>query len=171
MNMHPFDTLPLESGGRVIFTPCPGTKGVALTDALAQLRQAGAQALITLMPTDELAEYGVSELPRECDRQGMRWLHMPIEDDAAPTADFEKAWRICREEIHQLLDRGGSLAIHCKGGSGRTGLMAGIILAERGLDPQQVGERVRQLRPKSLRLPAHVDYLHSHAALVSDGHI
>jgi len=52
-----------------------------------------------------------------------------------------------------------ALAIHCKGGSGRTGLVAAMILLERGNKLERVLSMVQALRPKALKLQAHVDYL------------
>ncbi|WP_315709725.1 hypothetical protein [Brenneria uluponensis] len=43
---HPFDILTLDNGAKLIFTPCPGTKGVPLADALKPLKKAGAQVVI-----------------------------------------------------------------------------------------------------------------------------
>ena len=42
---HPFDTLSLPNRpGRLIFTPCPGTKDSSLDSALSTLKQAGADS-------------------------------------------------------------------------------------------------------------------------------
>ncbi|MES9929129.1 MAG: hypothetical protein ABW158_13550 [Candidatus Thiodiazotropha sp. 6PDIVS] len=48
MAIHPFDILPLNNGGNLIFTPCPGTKGVDLETSVRQLKEAGAESIITL---------------------------------------------------------------------------------------------------------------------------
>ena len=62
----------------------------------------------------------------------MKWFHLPIRDDEGPTEIFLSAWKKVGNEVHQLLNNGYSIAIHCKGGSGRTGLLAGQIMLERG---------------------------------------
>ncbi len=51
------------------------------------------------------------------------------------------------------------MAIHCRGGSGRTGFMAAVILRELGIDEVQATALVKGLRPNSLKLPAHTEYL------------
>ena len=159
MDSHPYDVLSLEQGGGLIFTPCPGTKGVDVRASVAQLEQAGAQAVISLTPDDEMKRLGVEVLPQACAEQGLSWLHLPVEDDAAPAAEFEQRWQEDRESVHRILDQGGAVAIHCKGGSGRTGLMAAIILMERGHGHETVVSMVQGLRPKSLRLRPHREYL------------
>lgn len=159
MNSHPFDILPLKNGSHLIFTPCPGTKGADLQTSVQQLKQAGANAVITTTPTEEMVGLGVETLPQVCEQQGLAWFHMPIEDDSAPASDFQDAWDQHKAKIQQLLDQGGSIVIHCKGGSGRTGLMAAILLLERGIELEKAVAMVKTLRPNSLKVPSHMKYL------------
>lgn len=157
---HPFDVLPLNqtNSAGLIFTPCPGTKGTSVQDALETLKDAGASALITLMPAAELASHQAQALGDYCHATGLVWFHCPIEDDHAPQADFFSAWQQAGSVVHQLLTEGKTVAIHCKGGSGRTGLMAAQILLERGLSKDVVKSKVQALRPYALTLAPHVHY-------------
>lgn len=160
MNTHPADLLPLDrEGGGLILTPCPGTKGVPPGVALVQLKAVGAGAVITLMPEDEMASNAVANLGELCAAAGLQWFHLPIADDHPPGADFAAAWEAQRSAVHQLLDTGGRIAIHCKGGSGRTGLMAAQILIERGRSKDEARAAFKALRPKALSLDVHQDYL------------
>ena len=159
MSTHPYDVLALPEYGRLIFTPCPGTKGVSLKESLAQLKSAGADAVITTMPNDEMAGNGVTELPDVCSSTGLQWFHFPIEDDTSPGEAFRQAWENGKSRVFEILDRSGTVAIHCKGGSGRTSLMAAVILCERGMNHDQILDQVKALRPYALKLPVHTDYL------------
>lgn len=163
MTTHPYDELPLVDGGKLIFTACPGTKGVALAESLAQLRQAGAQAgaqaVISMTPNDELAKLDVSALPEAIAKAGMRWFQFPVEDDAPPGPAFDQAWALHRDAVMALVSHQGGIAIHCRGGSGRTGFMAALILREMGMDGARADALVKGLRPKALTLPAHIAYL------------
>lgn len=154
-----WDALPLAQGARLLFTPCPGTKGVGLAESLSQLRGAGADAVISMTPSDELARLEVAALPEAVAGAGMGWLHLPVEDDAAPGPAFEQAWAANRDALMALVSRGGGLAIHCRGGSGRTGFMAALILRAMGMDGARADALVKGLRPNALTLPAHADYL------------
>lgn len=159
MSSHPFDKLPLNTGGALIFTPCPGTKGASLVDSLAQLKDAGAEAVITVMPNDEMVRNGVADLPDACRNKDLQWFHFPIEDDASPGEAFRQAWETGRSPVFEILGRSGTVAIHCKGGSGRTSLMAAIILCERGMKHDEILDEVKTLRPNALKLSVHTDYL------------
>ena len=83
MQSHPFDILQLETGA-FIFTPCPGTKGVGLSQSVADLKAAGAKAIITLMYDEELVKNGAQQLVIECEQAGLSWFQLPILDDDAP---------------------------------------------------------------------------------------
>jgi hypothetical protein len=101
----------------------------------------------------------VTDLGQLCAQRGLQWFHLPIEDEHAPEADFDAAWQTQRPAVHRLLDAGKKIAIHCKGGSGRTGLMAAQILVERGWPKDEATRAVKALRPNALSLAVHQDYL------------
>lgn len=160
--MHPFDILSLDNGARLIFTPCPGTKGEPLTDVMNSLKAAGADAVVTMMPETELLKHQVEALPDICISTGMRWFHLPVEDSCAPEAPFEAKFATQKESLLTLLRSGATLVIHCHGGSGRTGLMAAILMLELGYAPALVKTQIQTLRPKSLTSPVQVNYLVEH---------
>lgn len=160
MSQHPFDYLSLGEGrGRLLLTPCPGTKETSLDASLTQLRDAGASAVLTLMPEAEMEKNQVTAMPALCEALELSWFHLPVEDDAGPEAAFEQAWLEARDQVLALLAQGRDVAIHCKGGSGRTGLMAAIILQALEVPPDEAVQRVQALRPRALCLPAHRSYV------------
>ena len=157
---HPFDILGIPGRpGRLIFTPCPGLKDSSVASALATLKQAGAAAVITLMPTAELELNGASELPARCAELGLTWLQLPVADEQVPLADFDAAWPAAIAQIRELLAADQALAIHCKGGSGRTGLIAARILIDQGIARAEAVSLVQTLRPKAIQHPAHAGWI------------
>ena len=158
---HPFDILALENGSQLIFTPCPGTKDSILVESISTLKQAGTNMLITLM-FDEMEKNNALSLPTECEKQGIEWVQLPILDDAAPSQAFESQWDAQKANILEVINNKGTIAVHCKGGSGRTGLVIGLILLAFGWSGEKVIEAVQEIRPKALKHPVQLDYFNTY---------
>ncbi|PJG58258.1 cyclin-dependent kinase inhibitor 3 family protein [Aeromonas cavernicola] len=158
---HPFWSLELPRvDGQLLLTPCPGTQQVALSQALEQLRLAGAHGVITLMTTTELEKFELTQLGQQVTQAGMRWFQLPISDDRAPDAEFDVRWQQVLPSLLDLLQDGKHVAIHCRGGSGRTGLVAATILLTLGQPPLEAIAMVKAIRPKALTLATHLQWLH-----------
>lgn len=162
MNTHPFDRLTLENNATLIFTPCPGTKEESLDASLATLKEAGTSLLITLMFDQEMAKNNALSLPIACENQNITWLQLPISDDAAPDSLFEKQWNTHKKAILTAIENQATIAVHCKGGSGRTGLVIGLILLALGWPKDKIINEVQKLRPKALKHPVQLDYFNAH---------
>ncbi|MBK5937653.1 protein-tyrosine phosphatase family protein [Halorhodospira halophila] len=67
-------------------------------------------------------------------------------DGGVPDATGEATWNAIAEDLHQHLDAGGQVCIHCLGGLGRTGLIACKLLIERGVSPNEALNQVRSAR-------------------------
>ncbi|GAB6387651.1 cyclin-dependent kinase inhibitor 3 family protein [Stutzerimonas marianensis] len=157
---HPLDLLSIPGiPGKLIFTPCPGTRDTSLEEALVALKQAGASAVITLMPQRELATNGAELIARHCQALDLGWYHLPVSDEQVPLEDFGQSWKASRQAILDQLRAGQSLAIHCKGGSGRTGLIAARIMIEAGIPRTEAIALVQALRPKAIQHPAHINWI------------
>jgi protein-tyrosine phosphatase len=53
------------------------------------------------------------------------------------------------------------VAVHCKGGTGRTGTVISLILLELGWSVSRVKQEIQVLKPKALRIQKQIDYLNS----------
>ncbi|MBB2496605.1 cyclin-dependent kinase inhibitor 3 family protein [Aquipseudomonas ullengensis] len=153
---HPYDQLSIPGlPGTLLFTPCPGTRETSLDAALTTLQQAGATAVITLMPHSELAANGTAQIAEHCQALNLAWFHLPVADEQVPQEDFTRAWPAASQQILDRLQAGQAIAIHCKGGSGRTGLIAARLLIAAGLPRSEAIALVQALRPKAIQHPAH----------------
>ena len=163
--LHP--VWPLAVGnGRLLLTPCPGTQAVMLTESLEQLKESGATAIITLMSAAELTDNHLPDFQQAVAASGLAWFHLPVPDDDLPGEDFNHAWQAIYPQLLQRLRSGEALAIHCKGGSGRTGLIAAKLMLATGYDAEQAIIAIQALRPKAFSHPAQRDYiLNSHDSL------
>lgn len=162
---HPFDTLNLPSGGQFIFTPCPGTKGEPLAESLNTLKQAGATDIVTMLSDEELAFLGVADLGQQCEAAGLNWFQLPVEDDQGPQEPFFNAFKVHRDTLLQRLHNNATIVIHCRGGTGRTGMMAAILLLESGMDWETARSLIQSVRPKSLTIDSQVNFLQQHYQL------
>lgn len=75
---------------------------------------------------------------------------MQIRDSDVPGLSFELEWPKISDEIGCLLKTGGKVLIHCRGGLGRTGMIAAGLLTEFGLSPEQAINEVRRVREGSI---------------------
>lgn len=158
--MHPYDSLSIPGlPGKLIFTPCPGTRDTTLDEALLALKQAGASGVITLMPHGELAANGAEQIAQHCQALELAWYHLPVADEQVPLEEFAQGWQAHRQALLDALRGGRTLAIHCKGGSGRTGLIAARILIEAGIARSDAIALVQALRPKAIQHPAHRNWI------------
>lgn len=155
---HPTWQLELESGALVL-TPCPGTKDVALQASLEQLKEQGVQAVVTALDNTELAAKNVSELGVITQQLGMKWFQVEIEDDCAPDTEFMTKWQLASPDLHAILAEGGKVAMHCMGGSGRTGLLAAHLLLEKEWALDDIVREVQALRPGAFTKPVQVEYI------------
>jgi protein-tyrosine phosphatase len=62
-------------------------------------------------------------------------------------------------ELHKILNQDGKVALHCMGGSGRTGLLAVHLLLEKGWELADIIREVQALRPGAFTKPVQVDYI------------
>lgn len=156
--LHPAWTLPLASGALVL-TPCPGTQQVPLDESLNQLKDAGVAALVTLLSDEELQQCGLSHFAEAVKNAGFDWFQLPVPDDDVPSQPFETVWQHSEPRIQQHLASGSSVAVHCKGGSGRTGLIAARLMLAQGVGAAEAIARIRELRPKAFSLAVQQDYV------------
>ena len=63
--------------------------------------------------------------------------------------------------FRSLIGEGFSVALHCRGGKGRTGTIAARVLVELGSAPALAIERVRAVRPGSIETRAQEEFVHA----------
>ena len=106
---------------------------------LKALNLIGFDAIVTLT-SDSPNEDPLADL-------GYRGLHIPIENEAAPTND--QADR-ASEFIQRSLDDGLQVYTHCYAGYGRTGTILAAYLVKSGVGPFEAIDRVRRARPGAI---------------------
>ena len=183
---HPLQigTIRLSTGGRIGITFCPGKKQEQsvtgswdrdLETDLAAITAWGATHLVTLIAPWEFVELGVESLPEQAASHGLSWHHAPILDGHAPGVVpqgfdprgwFEHVWPEILPTLDAALDRGEGVVVHCKGGLGRAGTAAALLLAHREseLSSEAVVKRVREARPHAMETVVQECFLRRHMA-------
>lgn len=157
---HPLriDDLPLGNG-RLGITFCPGKKGESVFGAawdrdldldLDAVKGWGAEAVLSLIEGHEFKMLRVPELGEAVKARGIEWLHFPIRDLGIPTDDAMARWVAISTQLHATLERGGRVLVHCRGGLGRAGTIAALLLVERGGSAPQAISVVRAMRPGAI---------------------
>ena len=118
----------------------------------------GGSAIVTLMKAEELAAFKVADLPARMPL-GMEHFHLPIPDGGVPDPKWERAWATAGPRIRSLLKEGCKVLVHCRGGLGRTGLVAARLLVEFGMAPQQAIRTVRRARPGTIENEAQAQHV------------
>ncbi|MFC6025887.1 cyclin-dependent kinase inhibitor 3 family protein [Methylobacterium mesophilicum] len=173
---HPLEvaSIPVGTkGGRIGVTFCPGKKGPSafgapwnrdLTVDIEAIRAWGASSVLTLIEPHEFDLLSVKGLPDAVRAAGLVWHQAPIPDVSIPGPAFIAAWRSIGPRISEQLRTGGSIVVHCRGGLGRAGMVAAMLLVTMGEDPRRAIERVRAVRPGAIETPAQEAYVLSQEA-------
>ncbi len=154
-------------------TLCPGKKDPGngwdrdLDADLASVARWRAGTLLTLIEDHEFRLLEVEAMGHTVRQLGMDWMHLPIRDVDVPDIRFETGWRNAGPLLHARLEAGERVAIHCRGGIGRTGLVAALILVERGWSGEDAIRHVRAARPGAIETRAQERYVIDAAAAIS----
>jgi protein-tyrosine phosphatase len=131
--------------GRLTIMPCP--TGDDLEDQFASLAQAGITRIISMLAPDEAGLLGVASETRLCADAGIAFENHPIVDFGLPD---QSAFRRLVAHITDHLQNGAHVAIHCRAGIGRSGMVASAVLIRLGYAPEQAIEKVSIARGVSI---------------------
>lgn len=148
-----------DTEGRIGITFCPGKKGESFTGPnwdrsmeadLEQVRLWGATHVVTLIEDIEFEMLRVPELGNRVASKNMYWHHFPIVDGQPPDQRFLDAWPAVVTTLVNALKSGQRLLVHCRGGLGRAGTVASVLLVELGVPPLDAIDQVKLARPGAI---------------------
>lgn len=149
---HPLriDWLEAPSTWRIGLTFAPGKCGRSRGGALWQrdldadldvITQSGIRTIACLVEAHELEQWKIAALPAAAAARDIELLHRPIRDVSIPTPEQ------ARELVTALIARRDSpMLIHCIGGLGRTGVIAGCLLRALGVSADEALRRLVRAR-------------------------
>src|SRR4029079_5924494 len=123
----------------------------------------GATMVVSLTETAEMVRLGVADLGPAVFAAGMAWRQLPIPDTGTPGSTRLEDRHDASPTIHQGLQAGGRVVIHCRAGLERTALVAALLRCETGEDLQMALSIIaaaradaRPLRNQQLWLETHL---------------
>lgn len=116
----------------------------------------GPQIVLSLTPSEEMEALGGSDLPDILAARGIEWLHFPVVDLGTPLKGPGElsVWTEVTTTIRASLVSGGRVAVHCRAGCGRTGMVALRLMVETGEPAAAALERLRATRPCAVETDA-----------------
>jgi protein-tyrosine phosphatase len=115
-----------------------------LRDDLANWKRAGIESVFSLLTPEEEADLDLLTEASEVKAQGMVFASFPIPDRQIPKSEAELADLL--EMFSRSLSEGKNVVVHCRGGIGRSGLIAASLLVRKGISPGAAVELVSAAR-------------------------
>ena len=160
-------------------TFCPGKKdrqsrtGIWDRDLdadMTAIKDWGATNLVTLMEDHEFDQLGVHQLPYTAMEKGLTWFHLPIRDESIPDFRFHERWPGIGLRLMTSLAGGERVVIHCRGGLGRSGIVAALLLIEAGMGSKDAVDLVRQARPGAIETVQQEAYVRGYRPMLPVDH-
>ena len=98
-------------------------------------------------------------------RYNLKWYHMPIVDLGAPNQDFKYKWETTKVLLKNELLEGQNIVFHCRGGKGRAGTIAAILLADFGHEKKEAMDLVRERRKGAIETKVQEDFIYSYQVI------
>jgi protein-tyrosine phosphatase len=139
-------TLTVGCGGRIGICRLPGLDGDPQAD-LETIRRWEPGVVVSLTEQAEMEACGGGRLSGFLAGAGIGWVHFPIRDYGGPDARGRTSWPALGRRLHGIVKGGGGIVLHCRGGRGRSGMIALRLLVEQGEPASDALRRLREIRP------------------------
>jgi protein-tyrosine phosphatase len=115
-----------------------------LEDDVRWWRDSGIDVVVSLLTPEESIELEVEGEEKRSDEAGIVFVSFPIADREVPRSQA-KALEVI-DSLEAALAKRKKVAVHCRQGIGRSGLMAACLLVRAGVEPSAAFERVSAIR-------------------------
>lgn len=129
--------------GKLAIVPRP-RGGDWLKDEVRTLKDEEFDVLVSLLTEAESEELGLASEADLSRTNALQYFSFPIPDLGVP--DSAEAAHQFVNELHRALVAGKKVALHCRQGIGRSGLIASSLLVMSGMDPESSFRQVSVAR-------------------------
>lgn len=102
-----------------------------LSDDIAGWQRAGVSTVVSMLEHQEMRELQLEEEPLLCKFYGIDYLAFPTPDAGTPRSMRDTS--VLVDDLVARLRRGEGVAVHCRAGIGRSGLLSACILLRLGV--------------------------------------
>ena len=122
----------------------------------------GAEVLVSLLEKSEYGELGIPDLEGRAREKGVEVLRFPIPDGGVPREEEAGAhdYAAFVQKVVERLEGGRTVVVHCRGGQGRSGLVAASVLVALGSPAVEALTVVREAREGAVETPEQEDRVH-----------
>ena len=139
--------IPLALAGQLFIMPKP-RGGDWLADEMHGLRNMGVDVLVSLLEGSEVVELGLEDEAALFEACGGQFVQYPIRDRTVPSnTDFS----LLVESLANDVERGKGVAVHCRAGIGRSGLVVSCVLIKLGVPSDDAIDKLSAAR--RLKIP------------------
>ena len=108
-------------------------------------------SLVSLVEVHEFDQFiSYPKFEEKIGKRNFSWFFHPLKDMTAPDEIFRERFFETQSHLLENLRSGKKIAIHCKGGLGRSGTIAALLLRHLGFSAEKSIELVRKSRPGAI---------------------
>ncbi|MEZ4234407.1 MAG: cyclin-dependent kinase inhibitor 3 family protein [Polyangiaceae bacterium] len=120
--------------------------------------------LVSLMEGHEYAALRIEELFERAEQLGIEVARFQIRDVSVPPAGAMPKFAELIGGVVAAMREGRTVVVHCRGGLGRSGVVAACALTALGVEPSQAIMHVREARPGAVETRAQEAWVSSFRA-------
>ncbi|WP_170791140.1 protein-tyrosine phosphatase family protein [Ruegeria lacuscaerulensis] len=139
--------------GRLGISPLPGAGGAYAAD-LKTVQDWRPDLVISMTTSSEMKNLGAAAFGVDLERLGVEWAHLPVQDFGAPDARIQAIWPDVSQRARAFLSGDGGILVHCRGGCGRSGMVALRLMTDSGLPADTALQMLRTVRPCAVETEA-----------------
>ena len=99
------------------------------------------------------------------DKDKKDWDKFISSNEKLPDKDFKYKWETTKVLLKNELIDGKNIVLHCRGGKGRAGTIAAILLVEFNYEKQEAIDLVRSRRKGAIESKIQEDFIFSYRAV------